>query len=176
MATGNKRVRLMPNDGTLVQWLLGEIVEILTFCGLMQHYGQGTQVTTADASDLATSKALAKSLADAFFAHANDATLHPAVDSGMGTLAAAYASTPALPADLTEVQNIANELKTDLNAHIPHTTAHRTRAAQSGGIAAFTLVTTANASDQATSNALLNELKAAFNRHVRLGMGTITVD
>jgi len=171
-----KRVRLAPDFHELPEWLTDDLRQTLIAAGILQHHGRGTTVDTADSSSLATSKTLAKALADAFAAHGADTDLHVAADATLGTLAAAYASTPNEPADLTEVQDIANELKTELNLHIALAASHLAIGGRSAGVAALTLVTTTDAINQGTADALLNELKACFNRHASLGMPDFVVD
>lgn len=170
------RVRQQPYEHDMPAWLTDDLRESLIAAGILQHHGRGTLVTTPNSSSLATSKTLAKALADAFADHGADTDLHVAADATLGTLAAAYTSTPDEPADLTEVQNILNELKAELNLHIPLAASHRGVAGRSGGVAAMTLITIADATNQATADALANELKACFNRHVSLGMPDFLVD
>lgn len=177
MTTHTQRVRRMGDTTTWPNDLTDEIQSMLEAAGINQHYGQGAQISTDDSAGLATSKALAKALADAVFGHANDTDLHVAADATMGTANAAYVSTPALPADLTEVQNILNEVKTEFNLHIVSTTYHRTKGGLAGQpTAAQVTVATANATDQSTSDALANALKAAYNRHVQMGFQPFVVD
>ncbi len=121
-------------------------------------------ITSPDSSDIATSKVLAKELADDLALHAADTSKH----SEASTVAcAAYTSSPGAPADLTEVQNIANELKTDLTAHIINATPHRFANLSTAHTAL--LAATAAATNQGTADTLLNVLKKVLNDHDRNG-------
>ncbi len=147
--------------------------------GVVPHYSSPfdstgavrTLITSADASSLATSKTLAKEIADDLAAHAADTDKHSAASTVAN---AAYASSPAEPADLTEVQNILNEAKADFNTHIANATPHR--GVTGAGKATIGTVSTADASDQDTANTLANALKAAINAHDRAGAQTIVLD
>jgi len=163
--------RYIPNlAGGLTQgmrdWLL-ELRDNVAATGLIAHYDSGMpQITTPDASDLATSKTLTQAITNAFVAHGADVGAHSVADAALD-VPAAYTSHPAVPADLAEVQAALNELKTDLNTHLANATPHR--GGGQGGYAVVAVSTT-NAIDQATSNALANALKAAFNLHLLSGM------
>lgn len=120
------------------------------------HYDEPeAEITTPDASSLATSKTLAKALAVFVEAHATGATTgrHGAAT----TIAiAAWSSKPNEPADLAEAQAMANEIKADINTHIAVANAHRWTE---------TAIATADGSDQGTTNTLLNAIKAFLNAH-----------
>lgn len=155
-----------------------QITQALGSMGVLPHYSSPfdstgavrTLVTAADASNLATSKTLAKALADALIAHGASTDKHSAADS---IQIAAYASSPAEPADLTEVQAVLNEVKSKFNTHIANATPHR--GVGGAGKATIGTVTTADATDQTTANTLANALKAALNAHDRAGAQTISV-
>lgn len=155
-----------------------QLAQALGAMGVCPHYSSPFDatgavralITTADASDLDTSKALAKAIADALLAHAADTDQHSAASTVAN---AAYASTPELPADLTEVQNILNEAKADFNTHIANATVHRGVGGQ--GKATITAISTTDASNQGTANTLANAIKAAINEHDRAGIQTVQV-
>jgi hypothetical protein len=156
---------------------IAEVVQTMADGGRCPHYApNGALVSTADASDLATSKALAWALALAVPAHGADTGIHAAAD--VIPLAAAWTAYPLVPADLTEVQNIANELFTDINAHVAVVAAHRALhgafSATTGAIAVHAITTTA-ATNQGTANALLNAIKAFLNMHTKAGISTVEV-
>lgn len=132
-----------------------ELVAGLRTYNMLAHDRPDSVITTANASDLATSKALAKALAQWAEAHGPSTTVHKATDA-TGLACAAWASKPNVPADLTEVQNVLNELKSDYNTHYASTTYHRVASSRGA-------VSTSNATDQSTANALANALKARFN-------------
>ena len=159
---------------------LNEMITALGDAGLIVHYRYKSSqlISTPDASDLGTSKTLAKALAVAIPAHAVDTDCHSAADSSSAaTQAAAWASATAEPADLTEVQNIANELKTDINAHVANATPHRSKWGTAGvdGVITVKAITTATATDQSTANALLNAIKAFYNLHIKSAASEIEV-
>lgn len=137
----------------------------LAGAGQLAHHELDDLITTADASDLATSKALAKALALWIPLHGADTDVHTAAD--VIATAAAWTSAPDDPADLTEVQNILNELKADWNGHIADASAHRGVFAPIDGNGVLTpqAITTADATNQGTANALANAIKAYCNNH-----------
>ena len=108
-------------------------------------------VATANATDLATSEALANALKVAFNAHRTQATVHSANDA-VNVVATANAS------DLATTIALANALKTAFNAHRTQANVHYKNDSNA--------VATANAADLATAQTLLNAIKAAFNIHI----------
>lgn len=156
-----------------------ELLAGLIASGKIAHHKADTTnaIATADASDLATLKALVLDMAPKLALHGADTEAHTAAD----TIAepAAWTANPAVPVDLTECQNILNELKTDWNAHIAVAAAHRSVLAEidANGVLTPTAITTANATDQATSEALANALKSAWNIHMAsAGADIVIVD
>ncbi len=156
-----------------------QVVACLGSMGVAPHYSspfsstgalRAARVTTADASTLGTSKTLAKALAVALTAHGADTDMHASADT---IACAAWASTPAEPADLTEVQNMANELKADFNTHIASATYHR--AAGSAYSAVLATISTTDATNQGTANTLLNAIKVALNLHAQAELQSLTV-
>ena len=145
------------------------LVTALGAAGVLMHFDAEDPITTPDATDLATSKTLAKALADALVAHGASTAMH---STGETIAIAAYTSDPAEPADLAETQAIANEVKADFNTHLDHT-GHRGVGGQGGHTPAD--ITTADGSDQGTTNTLLNAIKAAFNAHVKNGAKDVQV-
>jgi hypothetical protein len=100
--------------------------------GITQHYQEAVAAdleTTTVASDLATSKTLAKALADALSAHALLTTKHSAASTVDNS---AHTSSPSVPANLAEVIAVANELKADLLGHLQNGTPHRAAALVAG--------------------------------------------
>lgn len=176
---GTLRARDLPleKQAALIT-VVNQHTQALGSMGVLPHYhspfgADGTVtalVTTADASDLGTSKTLAKALAQALVAHAADTDKHSAADV---VAIAAWASNPAEPADLTEVQNVLNECKADFNTHIANATPHRGAGGQ--GKATIAAISTADASNQGTANTLANAIKAALNAHDCAGAQTILV-
>jgi hypothetical protein len=175
----NLKVRDLPQEkqDALIA-VHNQTIQALGGQGVLPHYSSPftstgavrALVTTADASDLDTSKALAKALADALTSHGTDTDAHSASSA---IACAAYTSSPALPADLTEVQNILNEVKADFNTHIASTTVHRGAGGQ--GKASMLTITTTDASNQGTANTLANAIKVALNAHDAAGAQSIDV-
>lgn len=156
-----------------------QTTQALGAMGVLPHYkpsvdGYGNPtdlITTPDASSLATSKTLAAALATALTAHGANTQAH----SASSTIAcAAWASSPAEPANLVEVQNVLNEVKADFNTHIANATPHRGIGGQ-GKVAQPAAISTADASDQTTANTLANAIKVALNAHARAGAETISI-
>ncbi len=169
-----KRVRQMPDAHLLPDWLTEDVVSTLIGAGLVPHHNNnGAVIDVKDATDLDSSKALAKAIADTLVDHGADVGLHSAADETI-EFDTEYTSAPDLPADLTEVQNILNEAKSLFNAHLANATVHRS-VGGAGGVAIGT-ITTANANSQATANALANAIKAAYNRHAKMGISAFVVD
>lgn len=169
-----KRVREIPDYHLLPDYVTEDLVSSLGAAGLLPHYNNdGATVTAAAATDLATSKTLAKDIADVLVAHGADTGIHSSADATL-EFAAEYTSSPELPADLTEVEAILNQAKALFNTHLANATVHR----GVGGAAGITVgtISTANATDQSTSNALANALKAAINRHAAMGFAPFAVD
>lgn len=146
---------------------INELLQCLYGTGNLAHHKQDDLITTADASDLATSKTLAKALALWIPLHGADTEVHTVAD--VIATAAAWTSAPDEPANLTEVQNVLNELKTDWNGHITDASAHRGVVAVIDGDGVLTpqAITTADATDQSTANALANALKSYCNNHAK---------
>lgn len=140
-----------------------EWFDAIQFQGLYPHLDGAAGVSTADATSLATSKTLAKAIADYLAAHDDNTSLHTAADAGALTCAA-YASSPAEPNDLAEVNAMAREMATDWYTH-----AQKVPAVHPGyDVAAIIPLTSQPANtDQDGTNALLNTLKAAINQSVR---------
>lgn len=115
------------------------------------HAAKATTVTSANASDLATSLTLVNELRVKIVAHLADALRHKA--------ASAESIAAPLATDLTTAQTLANELKSDYNTHLTEAGVHFNNDAANN-------VTSADASDQSTLNTLLNEMKGDFNQHV----------
>ncbi len=128
----------------------------------LPHYDVGTVIDAAiaDASDLATSMALANALKVAMNAHFALTTLHAAADG-------AVSITSANATDLPTAQTLVNEMFTDWNLHLMTGVAvHKVADMGHRG-------TSATASDQATTNARANELRRSFNAHVLRGSRTL---
>jgi hypothetical protein len=174
----NRKVMDLPVEKTTALIAVhNQTVQALGAQGVIPHYcspftatGAARElVSTTDASDLATSKTLAKALALALIAHGADTDAHSTAD----TIAiAAWASAPAEPADLTEVQNVLNEVKADFNTHIANATPHRGVGGQ-GKTAVTVVISTTDASNQGTANTLANAIKVALNAHDRAGIQAI---
>lgn len=145
------------------------LISGLRATGALLHEEDGVDdvIETADASDLATSIALANALRAWWATHIADTDKHIAADSTNTT-------TAPVATDLAETQTLLNEIKTDFNAHHDAAAYHHV-GGEGGPVAAPADVTTANATDQSTANALANALKAACNRHVRSGAQLIAV-
>lgn len=148
--------------------------------GLILHFdGENSQVTTADASNLATLKTLMLSLTNAFVAHGLDSQTtgtggkgqHSALDAALD-IPGGFSSHPAEPADLAECQAVNNQLKADFNTHQANATPHRGGGGQ-GGFAP-TVIGTTDGSDQGTNETLANAIKAAWNIHVASGVRKFT--
>jgi hypothetical protein len=141
--------------------------------GLFPHQAPlaaASRVTAADSSDIATCKTLCQNLCVVCAAHDDDVALHVAADAGQLTCAA-WASTPAVPADLTECQNVLNELKADWNLHRvkgPYGTIHT-------GDDAYSTIDAADASSQGTANTLANQLKLRINRSLAAAPTSVVV-
>ena len=178
MATTRKIPNLPGQFDTGCVDAINAMIDTLVAAGKVVHheYKSADLITTADASSLATSKTLTAALAVWIPAHGADTDIHTAADTIAE--AAAWASSPAEPADLTEVQNVLNELKSDINAHVAVTAAHRGSAwgdIVTNGVTAAHTIGTADATDQASANALANAIKAFCNLHMQAAASTIEV-
>ncbi len=123
----------------------------------------GTQLTisVANASDLATSIALANEIKRVLNLHyADSSRAHKAADTAVATADAT---------DLATVQTLLNAIKTSYETHRASTTYHYT-ADGTNTIAA------ANASDQGTANTLANELKTDINAHALAALPGSSLD
>lgn len=173
-----------------------EMVTALALAGEIPHHAPTAVVSTADASSLATSIALANALKAAYEAHRVDTGAHVAADS-TNTISAATAT------DLASTQTLLNELKTDINAHLVLEASHRGISRVGGYIATIAtadgsdltttqalanalkaalnreaggaLITSPNAADQTTANTLANEIKRVLNTHLAAGVSSIVV-
>ena len=157
---------------------INETIDALVAAGKIVHhqYKSDDLITTADASDLATSKTLDAALAVWIPAHGADTDIHTTAD--VIAEAAAWASSPAEPADLTEVQNVLNELKSDINTHVAQTDHHRGSAwgdIVTNGVTAAHVIGTADATDQSSANALANAIKAFCNLHMQAAISSLEV-
>ena len=152
-----------------------DIVACLVEAGIAAHHAVGALVTTADASDLATSQALAAALGLAVPAHAADIEAHTTADAAV-VQAAAWSSAPSVPADLAEVQATLNEIKADLNTHVGTLDHHRGQpwgAIVTDGVRVAHVIGTADATDQSSANALANAIKAFLNLHSKGAAKTV---
>lgn len=147
-----------------------EYLAAMQFAGLYPHLDGAAGIATADATDLASSKTLAKAIADYLAAHDDNTSLHTVADAGALTCAA-YASSPAEPNDLAEVNAMFREMATDWYTH-----ALKVPAVHPGyDVAALIPLTVKPANtDQDGTNAALNALKAAINQSVRSDYPTQT--
>lgn len=153
--------------------LYRQLYETAKAAGLLPHHRSAVDsviITTADASDLATSKTLTLTLYNALYVaggHFGDVSAHDAADPIADP--AAFTSAPAEPADLAEVGATLNEIKADCIAHQASVVFHANGIGGEGGLA-LTVITTADfATLQAEANTLANALKAWFNLHGKLG-------
>jgi hypothetical protein len=115
------------------------------------------QISSANASDLATSLALVNELSAKF-------TLHTRADNaGVGMAHPVQDTTNVIASpkavDLATAITLANEIKGDYTAHLSQATVHANNDATN-------TIASANASDQTSLNTLLNELKTDFNAHM----------
>lgn len=108
-------------------------------------------VSSANASNLATSITLANEIKTDFNAHIASTSFHSVAD-GTNTVTSANAT------DLASVITLANEMKGDYNAHRSQSGVHPYNDS-------YWEVTSAAASDQTSANTLLNEIKADYNLH-----------
>lgn len=126
------------------------------------HYDRGEYtVTTANATDLATSLALCQSLMQAYGTHIADALAHDAVDT-TNTLAHTRASVVSLATAITA----ANDLKAKFNLHLAQSGVHPNNDGTNAVVAADASTT------QGQLNTLANAIKVAFNAHLADGMAT----
>lgn len=153
---------LPPSKATGAVAALQELIPALGAMGVLPHLDVGSPVATADASDLATSVALANALKAAWNTHCASTAQHASAD-------ATNVASSADATDLASVQTLLNELKGDFNAHVVSGTFHR------GAADKIHSITSANATDQNTANTLANELKADFNAHTQAGAKTLAV-
>lgn len=117
-----------------------------------------TTITIANASDLATSVALAEQIRVVYLKHLENT-------SEGGVLAHKVADpAPALVAatDLATGITLANAIKADYNVHRASTTYHYNADATN-------VVASADATDQSSLNTLLNEIKTDLNAHMISG-------
>lgn len=110
-------------------------------------------ITTADATDLATSLALANAIKGIYEDHLGDDAKHKLKDP-KPTLTAASTLATAI--------TLANAIKADYNTHRASTTYHY----NADGTNA---VSSADATDQSSLNTLLNEIKTDLNAHIASG-------
>lgn len=108
-------------------------------------------ITVANATDLATSIALANECQRVLNIHWQDTYAHKTAVSPVDATPAAV--------DLATGQTLANALKAAFNTHLSAANVHWTNDGTN-------TVATANATDQTTLNALLNAIKSAYNAHV----------
>ncbi|MRG98217.1 hypothetical protein [Polyangium spumosum] len=126
--------------------------------GLVFHASASTAVSTANASDLATSIALITALQAAYTAHIASAC---SSTSGVGAHMAADATnvlTAPTPTDLASCITAVNELKAEYNLHRVVTSCHPVADSTNA-------VSTADATDLASVIALANDVKAKLNAH-----------
>jgi len=129
-------------------------------CGCILHGATTSAIATADATDAATTIALANAMKSAYTAHIADTDAHLAADS-TNTISAADAT------DQASANTLLNEIKGDFNAHHKSGTYHTVGG--EGGIPVPADVSTADATDAATSVTLANALKVALNLHFASG-------
>lgn len=133
--------------------------------GAAIHYDQAEYpVTTANASDLATSLALLHALLYAYYRHIADALAHTAADT-TNTMSGTASGYVDYVVDLDTAVEIANDLKAAYNAHRSQSGVHPTN--DSGR-----QITSADATDQSSLNTLLNEIKTDLNAHMAQGLST----
>lgn len=118
-------------------------------------------VTAANASDLATSIALAKELRAIVLQHCGDDAAHKVKDT-------VFAGIAAEPTDLATGITFANDLKSKMNTHIGSTTFHYNADATN-------TIAAANATDQTSLNTLLNEIKTDLVAHINGALGGYSV-
>ncbi len=113
------------------------------------------RISSADASDLATSLTLVNELRAKYELHRVD------YGDGLAHLAADSTNTISAPVatNLATAQTLANELKSDYNAHRSQSGVHHNADSGNG-------ISSSDASDQSSLNTLLNELKTDFNAHL----------
>ena len=117
-----------------------------------RHYIARDAITTAVASDEATSVALANALKVDYTAHIASTAQHNAADTS-NAISAADAT------DYASALTLANELKADFNAHRSQTGVHPSEDA-------YHEIEQADAASDATTRTLLNELKTLYNQHI----------
>lgn len=126
------------------------------------HYDRGEYaVTAANATSLATSLTLVKSLLVAYATHRVDALAHDAADT-TNTVASAVADV----VDLASAITAANQLKAAYNAHLTQGGVHPNDDVANAVVAADA------SSTQGQLNTLANALKVAFNAHIVDGFAT----
>lgn len=114
------------------------------------------QVTAPNATNLATSIALANDLKHVWNAHCVDALAHNTAVSPVTTAADA--------SDLATGQTLANDIKSKYGTHLAAAGVHFNNDATN-------TIAAADASDQGTLNTLLNELKTDLNAHINGALG-----
>lgn len=108
-------------------------------------------VSTANATDLATSLTLVNEIKDVVDEHFADAVAHDSATSAAITIADAT--------DLASAVTLANDLKAKYNTHRTASNVHYTNDSTNS-------VTNADATDQSTLNTLINEIKGDVNAHI----------
>lgn len=108
-------------------------------------------VSTANASNLATSVALVNAIKVAYNRHCVDSIAHNTAVSAVVATADAT--------DLATAITLANALKAAYNTHLSASNVHFTNDSTNA-------VSASNATDQTDLNTLLNEMKGDFNAHI----------
>lgn len=163
--------KLIPKTVEAVASEYNSLVTGLGLAGVILHHEEAADadiIDTADATDAATTLALANELRTAYVAHIASTQKHSAADA-TNTVSAAAAT------DAASTQALANELKLDLNAHQANVTPHRGKGGQGSVVAAPQVIATADGTDAATTQTLTNAVKAAYNLHVRSGAQNLRV-
>jgi len=119
-------------------------------------------ITAANATDLATSLALAKDIAALLYFHFGDTLAHLAADT-TNVPGTTLAATQAAIVDLASAITFANATKTQYNAHRSQSGVHANNDAGNA-------TTSTDATDQSSLNTLLNELKTDMNAHTQTGL------
>lgn len=120
-------------------------------------------VGSANATDLATSVALANECKAVYNRHVADDVAHK-----VGTSPAVSTADASVAGTVTSVVALVNAVKAAYNTHIASTTYHYVADGTNA-------IATADATDQTTANALANAIKTALNAHIQLSLATPSI-
>lgn len=165
MATSIRNLDSLKADQAIVQENAGRLDLLKVKAGTIIHADASPAVTTAAATDLPTSIALANALKAAYNTHVASAC-DPVTGQGCHIAADATNPTAVVNAtDLASVEALLNDIKAKYNAHRVLLASHATADATNVSAAAAAI-------DLPTSQTLANDLKTQINAHFAMAMSS----